>query len=78
MPPAFANMGGFKMPILTAFTFGNVVGRFSAGSVRTIRSLQDFEARSSGRLSGETIVTEMWREHSRVLVRARPRSAASG
>ena len=72
--PAFARMGGFDTPILHGLCTFGYVGRAILGKFcddDPIR-LKDFEARFVGVVyPGETIVTEMWREEGRVLVRAR-------
>lgn len=72
--PAFAKMGGFDAPILHGLCTFGYVGRAILGSFceDDPARFEDFEARFVGVVyPGETIVTEMWREDDRVLVRAR-------
>jgi 3-hydroxyacyl-CoA dehydrogenase/3a,7a,12a-trihydroxy-5b-cholest-24-enoyl-CoA hydratase len=72
--PAVAKLGGFDTPILHGLcTFGYVgraiLGGFCEGDPARFK---DFEARFVGVVyPGETIVTEMWREDGRIVVRAR-------
>jgi multifunctional beta-oxidation protein len=72
--PAFAKMGGFDAPILHGLCTFGYVGRAILGAFceDDPARFQDFEARFVGVVyPAETIVTEMWREGARILVRAR-------
>jgi multifunctional beta-oxidation protein len=72
--PAFAKMGGFDAPILHGLCTFGYVGRAILGAFcdDDPARFKDFEARFVGVVyPGETIVTEMWREDDRILVRAR-------
>lgn len=72
--PAFAKMGGFDTPILHGLCTFGYVGRAILAEFceNDPARFKDFEARFVGVVyPGETIVTEMWREDGRVLVRAR-------
>jgi multifunctional beta-oxidation protein len=72
--PIFAKMGGFDMPILHGLCTFGYVGRAILGNFcdDDPTRMKDFEARFVGIVyPGETIVTELWREGARVLVRAR-------
>lgn len=72
--PGFARMGGFDRPILHGLCTFGFVGR---AVLKTYcgddpARLKDYEVRFAGVVfPGETIVTEMWREGGRIVVRAR-------
>ncbi|POS85909.1 multifunctional beta-oxidation protein-like protein, partial [Erysiphe pulchra] len=63
--PEFAAMGGFKAPILHGLCTFGIAGKHVYNSFGKFRSIK---ARFSGTvIPGQTLVTEMWKEDSRVI-----------
>jgi acyl dehydratase len=71
--PSFAAMGGFDRPILHGLcTFGAVCKAVVDGALDgDVTKVARYQARFSGVVfPGETVVTSMWREDGKIIVRA--------
>ncbi|KAE8450509.1 bifunctional hydroxyacyl-CoA dehydrogenase/enoyl-CoA hydratase fox2 [Mollisiaceae sp. DMI_Dod_QoI] len=63
--PAFAKMGGFKVPILHGLCFFGIAGKAIYGKYGRFRNIK---VRFAGTvLPGQTLVTETWKEGGKVL-----------
>ncbi len=63
--PAFAKMGGFKVPILHGLCFFGIAGKAVYEKFGQFRNIK---VRFAGTVNpGQTLVTEMWKEGGKVI-----------
>jgi len=67
--PAFAKMGGFKVPILHGLCFFGIAGK---AVYERFGQFKNIKVRFAGTvLPGQTLVTEMWKEGAKVIFQTR-------